>query len=716
MPQKIYKRIGLRRDNNFADLSNSTVALNNLLDNLVDEQGSTFISEDLDAIRSISSYGMSNAQYRIFGESAVKYTDGSGIEQFFSPKITYQNRLDKFRLVSGEPRLFGGSGLTAKYFNPTNVIKDSPNIFTGNPFKIDNFWENGDFSYTGKITPESVDSNGGVEWSGYFIPTQTGSHTFRLSSSACFTFDFETQGYTSGINTFTEINRIGITSTLTASGTSGTNQITLSTISQVKHVAIGQSVSASFIQSGTEVSDINRNTGVITLEPPSGNAVTSSTTGNVTFFKTVGQDTYADWNTYTLQKFQRYNIRIRYYIPENVNAQTAIRIMDVNHNPPTGGQLDDINFKYLYPLDYNFSNSVKGSFNLFLDNSILSGGGTLGGSSSSNDYIALTSSRKVDIKYTPKSSLTAITRATRNGTTINGSNVVSISDTTSIEVGTYVFGSGIPDGTRVNEILINEFIILSQNATASATVSLSFIDHRGFVKKAVGSISGTTLTLSSGNTSNLRSGMIVIANGGTSYTGITTTGSTSTVTVSPSQTVSSTNLYFYQSRGLVNNSLDLFCLPSATRCLIVSSNTSSGSSTIPVTSTTGISNGWNVYGFQFATGTTVSSFTASSITISTPTIRNLVAGSNFTVSSSSDEEKGLCCPPTDTSPPFNPTEDGLETVSGSENLKIDSGNLVLDRLIINTSSGNITNYVSGNTSGSRINIETASGTFKVLCV
>lgn len=716
MAQKLYKRIGLRRDRNFSDLSNPTQALNNLLDNLVDEQGSTFISEDLDSIRNIASYGMSNAEYKTFGGSAVKFTDSSGIEQFFTPKITYQNRLDKFRLVSGEPRLFGGTGLEARYYNSSQVVKDSPNIFTGEPFKIDNFWENGNFSYTGKITPQSVDSNGGVEWEGYFVPTQTGSHTFRLSSSSCFTFDFETQGYTSGINTYTEINRIGITSTLSASGSSGTDQITLSTTDEVRYVAIGQSVTAPFIQAGTEVTGIDRSTGVITLEAESGNAVTTTASGNVTFFKQVGQNTYANWSTYILTKFEKYHIRIRYYIPEDVDAQTAIRTMNINHNPPTGGDLDNINFKYLYPPNYDFSESAKGTFNLFLDNSILTGGGTLGGTASSNDYISLTSSRKIDIKYTPKSSLAAITRATRNGTTVNGSPVVTISDTTSIEIGTYVFGSGIPDGTRIQEIFINEFVILDQNATASATVSLTFIDHRGFVKKGVGSISGTTLTLSSGNTEDLRSGMIVIASGGTSYTGITTTGSANAVTVSPSQTVSSTNVYFYQSRGLANNSLDLFCLPSATRCLIVSSDTAAGSTTIPVSSTTGISNGWNVYGFQFAAGTTVSSFTASSVTISSATTRNLVTGANFTVSSSSDEEKGLCCPPTDTSPPFNPTEDGLETVSGAENLRIESGDILLDTLIINTSAGNITNYVSGDTSGSRLEIETASGTFKVLCV
>jgi len=51
MARKIFKKVGLRRDNNLGDLSNSTEALNNLIDTLVDDSTSTFISEDLDCIR-----------------------------------------------------------------------------------------------------------------------------------------------------------------------------------------------------------------------------------------------------------------------------------------------------------------------------------------------------------------------------------------------------------------------------------------------------------------------------------------------------------------------------------------------------------------------------------------------------------------------------------------------------------------------------------------
>ena len=46
MVRKIYKRFGLRRDQNFGDLSDARSALNNLLDGLVTVDGDTFVSED----------------------------------------------------------------------------------------------------------------------------------------------------------------------------------------------------------------------------------------------------------------------------------------------------------------------------------------------------------------------------------------------------------------------------------------------------------------------------------------------------------------------------------------------------------------------------------------------------------------------------------------------------------------------------------------------
>lgn len=857
MARKIFKKVGLRRDNNLGDLSNSTEALNNLIDTLVDDSASNFISEDLDCIRGIYSAGLDKSSYSQIAGSAVQFTNNSGINIAFTPRITYQNRLDRFKIFSGDPRFRGGNGLSASYFNTSQVFENTVGIFSGIPFKTDNFWENGNFSYSGKITPESVNVNGGVQWEGYFIPTQTGSHSFYINSSACFTFDFESQGYISdptgtiiafrryysvslgGLHfytsnpeiellsqngyalenteaffaytsqvsnttplyrafnssgphlyttdkneydnlpsniwtkenivgyvyasapgtvtnqpvyraynsttgdfllttslteattssgytnqsssvfyapypSYTEIARIGLTSSISASGTINTNQITLTTASDTKYVGVGQSVSGVGINTGSVVASINSTTGVVGLTPPSGNAVTATFTNeNKTFFKTIGQNTAITHSTYILNAQQRYRVRARYYIPSSINAIAAQRNINFDYAAPTGG-IDNLRYTNLYSLDYDFSDAAKGEFPIFIDNSIRSGGGTLGGVLS-NNYVKVKSLKKVDIKYQPKTTLAGITKNTITGTTTINTNIISLSNTTNLEVGNYIVGTGIPENTRINQILINIGIIIDTSATASGSTSLTFIEHRGFVKKIEGSASATTFTLSSGSTTDLKSGMILIGSTTQAYTGITTTSSTSTFTIDPSQSLGASTYYVYQSRGLVNESLNAFCNRTITKCLTVSANTPIGSTTIPVVDSTGVSNGWSVQGFYFASGTTVNGAPpAGSIVINTPTTRALVAGANFTVTGDSGDRQ-LCCPPTDTSPPFTATLEGLDTISASPSLRIESGNVIFDALKAVVSPSNITTYSASNTSTSRISIQTPIGTYKILC-
>ena len=715
MAQKIYKRTGIRRDNNLGDLSDTKQALNNLLDTLVDDATSTFISEDLDAIRNIFSYNLSDTGYQQIAGSRVQITNNSGVDIDFIPRITYQNRLDRFRVFSGEPRINGGNGLTAKYFNANQVFENTQQVFTGSPINTDNFWEAGNFSYSGKITPESVNANGGVEWTGYFIPTSTGSHTFYINTTALTSFEFETQGYTSGIGTYTEHIRVGLSSTFTATGTSGNNFITLTSASNTNYVGIGQSVTASGIPSNTVIDSYDRGTGVITLSAN----LTGNVSGNVVFSKAIGQSTQSSWTSYALEAQRRYNIRARYYIPQSVDAISVTRNIDFNILYPGNNSTSNLRYNYLYSYDYDFSDSAKGEFPIFLDNSILSGGGLVGGASTSIDYVKVKSTKKVDIKYQPKTSDAAITKATTTGTTTINTNVISLDNTTGIEVGNYVFGSNIPEGTVVENIVVNTFVILNNSATASGSTTLTFIDHRGFVKRTVGSISGTTLTLSSGNTSNLRSNMVVIGSGVNQYTGITTTGSSSVVTVSPSQTVGAgTTLYFYQSRGLIDDALAAFCTLSETKCIVTTSPTASGATVLNVSNGhSGLINGWDVYGAQFASGTQVTSSTSTTITIDTPTIAGLASGGNFTVTNVSvaSSERSLCCPPTDTSPPFSATESGLETTVTYPDLKIDGGNVIFDALIATVTPANITNISTSDTSNKRIPIQTPSGTFNILC-
>ena len=728
MAQKIYKRIGIRRDDNLGDLSDKTSSLNNLLDTLVDDTTSTFISDDLDPIRNIFSYGLSSGGYRSIIGSKAQFTNSSGVNNDFLPRITYQNRLDKFKIFSGTPRINGGNGLTAKYYNSNQVINPisiTGEVFTGTPIATNNFWEAGNFNYTGKITPESVNTNGGVEWRGYFIPTTTGTHTFDVSTSALMSFEFETEGYVSGVGTYTQQSRIGLTTTLVGSATAGTNIVTLSAgtvgiLTITSFIGIGQSVfNTTGIHTGTVVAGYGRTTGVITLTPPSGqaNAVYQTiTSGNIVFSKAIGQDTGITYSTYVLEAYRKYNIRARYYIPSTVDAIGVTRNINFNITYP-GGSSGNLRYTSLYSSDYDFSDATKGQFNIFVDNSILSGGGSIGSMTSSAGYVKVKSTKKVDITYAPKTSYAGIEKASRTCTTTNGTKIISISDTSGIEVGNYIFGTGVPTDTVVTDININAFINVSNASTASGSVTLTFIDHRGFVKRVTGSISATTLTISSGDTTNLKTGMVVIGNGVTQYTGITTTGSASAVTISPSQTVGSTLLYFYQSRGLINEGLAAFCVPGTTTCILTSSAISAGVSVLNVTSTTGVANGMRVLGAQFASNTTVSSFTGSTITISPATTAALDSGGNFTVTSTpaNEGDRSLCCPPTDTSPPFSPTEEGLETTSGFPNLKIDSGNIKFDSLRASIAAGNITVIGSNDASTQRISIQTPSGTFKLLC-
>lgn len=720
MAQKSYKRIGIRRENNLGDLEDTRSGLNNLLNSLVDGTSSTFISEDLDAIRNIFAYNLSSSGYRQIIGSRAQFTNNNGVNVDFLPRITYQNQLDKIKVFSGVPRVAGGNGLTAKYYNFNQVFENTATVFSGAPFKVDNFWEAGNFDYAGKITPEAVNANGGVEWSGYFIPTVTGQHTFNVATSALMSFEFETEGYTSGIGTYTEHSRIGLSSTFVGSGNVG-NVITLATPANTNFIGVGQSVSNANIVVGTVVDSYNRNSGVINLKPPIGstNAITSTiTSGNIVFSKSIGQDTSIYHTTYPLEAQRKYHIRARYYIPQSIDAIGVVRNINFDFSYPGSASSSDLRYTYLYASDYDFSDAAKGQFNIFSDNSILSGGGTLGSSATSAGYIKVKSTKKIDIKYAPKTSLAEITKATVSGTTTNGTKVISISNTSGIEIGNFIFGTGIPENTIVDDIVINNFIITNNPSTASGSATLTFIDHRGFVKRGVGGISGTTLTLSSGNTTNLKSKMVVIGDTVTQYTGITTTGSVSEVTVSPSQTVSAgTPLYFYQSRGLIDEGLAAFCVPSTTRCMFTSSPTSLGAVILNIVDTTGVANGMRVLGAQFANGTTVSSFTSTSITISTGTIAGIASGGNFTVTSTlaEDGDRSLCCPPTDTSPPFSPTEKGLETTASFPNLKINAGNVKFDSLTATVSGGNITNIASNDVSTKRIPIQTASGQFNILC-
>ena len=801
--QKIYKRIGIRRDRNFSDLSNPTAGLENLLDTLVDDSAFKFLSTDLAAIKNIFARGLENSNYLNIAGSAIKFTTPNGITASFNPRITYQNRLDKVQIFSGIPRLAGGDGLTAKYYQNDQITFDEhsdfqynvdPNTTSANVFKDetdegeiedDTFWEKGNFEYTGNVHPQSAKVNTGVKWEGYFIPTITGKVNFNTSSTGYFTVDFQQVGYEEDNNsdqtnasktavgtgnTYTEHVRIGINTSIAGISSTGSNSLIISgaaNLEKMNTIGAGMTVVHSSIATNTKIEGFDKISGVISLEPPAGtdSAVTAPISNvSMTFNRVLGDNVSHSFTTQVLIAYERYRIRYRYFNHKNFDSKDIQRSINMDYNQANQTTSTDLRYTTLFPLDYNFTDSVKGNFNIYFDNSVRFGGTDIftsnpgiGNRNDSSKYVKVKSTNKVDVTYKVKqvlgsdtgSKITGITRRQTTCGTESGNAVITIPLTTDIEIGNYVFGTGIPDEARVIDITINQFIIIDKFATATGSQTLTFINHRGFVKKVVvnANVSGNNTIIANTSTPLLAStpseetthidvqkDMVVIGDGinAIQITGVTgPTGSDGgSLTLKDNVSASQNDVIFiYQSRGLKDNSLITFCDKlSATpdvQCLIATSAVPSGK-VIPVQTfgaiNTGNATNWNVQGFNFSSGTTIASINtgAGTITLNNNIDKPIVSGTQFTATTFGDDRQ-LCCPPTDTSPPFSATEEGLNTtVDGSgnperPNLRFENGNLVFDQLTIQNNGSNIqdADYTSGSVNR-KIDIKTPTGSFKIL--
>ena len=775
MPLKIYKRIGIRRDNNLSDLSNTTDALNNLLDGLATGNDETFIKEDLNCIKNIFSEGMTSSQYKLIGESAQTFTDTQGNRQTLKPLVTFQNRLDISELFSGEPRLYGGDGLTATYYNEDQIQLNEGlygGVFTGEPFATNQYWENGNFAWDRKIHPSSANINGGVQWEGWFIPTATGTHTFHAESPASTTFEFQEEswgGSTSNpgvAGTYKEYSFIGISSSLPIQAVSSGNVIVLQNASDGKYIGIGQSVGLTVTNiNSTEsnpltIEDYNQSTGSITLTvPSSGDAVTGSiSAGTLVDFSKGINDIVRTNNaiSYQLEAYQPYRIRTRYFVPQEYNATASERSFNLDLTRPTGNTSDNIRYTHFYNLNYDFSEEKKGTFNKFYDNSLLFGGGTVGGTSKPN-YVEIKSTKKVDVRYNPlnitvtnsSSGNRPIEFASKSLSTILNSGVISLDDTTGIEVGNYVYDDTnianesnkiVSDGTRVKEVIINKALILDTKSPKAGTATLKFIDHRGHVKRIAGlcpSGSDTITMINDGNVTynrtNLKKGMIVVvSNNLEKNTKITDveSGTAQQIKIGPVSTgvILQGPYYVYESQGLTNTSLKAFCFTSTdldqNKCVSVTTDVPAGSTSLTVNSIADVDDGDRVLGYYFADGTKVTSSSGNTIQIDTATTKLIKSGNNFTVTSNQvgSDDKSLCCPPKDTSPPFAANDDGMETTSDYKILEFSQGNVVFDSFRATVDSSNTytaattSDYTTllGTSTTKRIRLQTASGEFKLL--
>ena len=181
----------------------------------------------------------------------------------YKPFVKIKNRLDTAYFTTGEPFFFGGDGPLATYYDADNIIRqpnalvlnetyqigaivlssnniyrvieagastatvlshtsgsqdgflferayDNKEVFYNGTYDLitgeertesDNFWERGFFLYGDKIRDSYLSSLGGVKWTGFFKPTVSGSHRWRIRSSGNVQFKFQNPTVPSSVET-----------------------------------------------------------------------------------------------------------------------------------------------------------------------------------------------------------------------------------------------------------------------------------------------------------------------------------------------------------------------------------------------------------------------------------------------------------------------------------------------------------------------------------
>lgn len=697
---KSFTKFGLKRDNNFSDIPNKETALNNLLDDL---RGSKpkFTTEDLDCIKELFPKGVTNDDFKKLAGTAVKFLNNDqtssiplGTPLSFDPLVTLENRFDRAYFTVADPFFFGGDGLTARYYDNYQILRVTPNNpvsnftgFSGDPVTTNNIWEDGRFAFTNKITSEFISLYGAVQWSGFFKPIVSGTHNFLISTTGFYKFEFD--------NNSGDFNFTFDEPTQTFNYNNSNFNVGLTTL-----------IDETKVDSSFNIISVN------------------STGSSTTLSNKIGEERSRTIAIpYPLEEFKAYKIRITFFIDEisipdpELNLFSTVKKFFVRVDDPNNRESRRLNFKHLYDEIY-FTNYVLGDFKDYVDKSIYGGGTKIGdrltiGSTSaqqnSTNYSNVSALSRVITYYTPPKNTSSllITKLTSNYS--NQNNLVSFNNsdpnkTEGIEVGNYVIGTGIQDNTRVQEIIINDSVVLDKIPTQTQTnVSLTFVNHRGLVATGIGNTTSGSNSITSvtglTNSSDISPGLIVIS---PAYTGsdyvrlISYTGSTMTLTRNMNTATTGSRFYVYYDIGLVNDSLKTFCQGVLAKRIVQPADQlpqndftySPGATVLTLSNVDNLTTGMfihlypasphtivNVSGVDEIRSTatisainptdrtiTISSGMSSSVTYTPATITNMA----FTPVGV-DVNKEVCFIPSDTSPPFSATSEGLGT---SQNVKL----------------------------------------------
>ena len=135
MSRTKYLKFGARADKNLSDLDSAPAALNNILDNLsseLDDDGNSlnFSSADLDGLLNLAKTGMATdlsvdgrpVYLESLAGTNVQATDSSNTLIDVSPRVTYQDYINNYRAVLGNPLWTSGGSGPAATFIPSDRL------------------------------------------------------------------------------------------------------------------------------------------------------------------------------------------------------------------------------------------------------------------------------------------------------------------------------------------------------------------------------------------------------------------------------------------------------------------------------------------------------------------------------------------------------------------------------------------------------------------
>jgi len=770
---RTFKKRGLRRDLNFADIPTPETALNNMLGNIAaqGQEGDRFISQDLDVLRNLRRTTMTRGDFlNIDGAAPTIINPNTGLEETYQPIISLQNRFDQARFTIGEPQFFGGNGLTTRYFNQADVnvatstvapsstdgIFDNADAIEfidpdGNTVTSEIFWEQGQYTFIGQLKDELDDVTGGIEWNGWFKPTRAGRWRMSVGTTGLFSFDFNHGANAVSGPGSVRFGRLRPVIAVEITFTNGSTTAEVSSATQngletIRHIGEGDIIwSTAYGQLSdpdtlvTVLDDMNFEDRTFTMSA----AWTGSTvTATVYLVHPFGENgSYSEF-TGNLSEYTYYPITVRYMWSNpasgnpyslignvsdlnvdnggvyNFTADSSlINSLSVNTTPPNSSS-SYMNYKYLHDENYERTPTGldAGDFYNYYENRVPPGGtrlfagsdGSIGSTTESTYQNVFTKGQLV-LPYEPPRDWEDI--AYQKSLSWNqGSIILTTGNTDGIEVGNVVLAQGTNTGDPkfdytagvpvVTEISINEAVFVSlpidsvhNSSDTSGSFTFTFLDHRGL--KAL-DLTGSTWTSNGTRVSNFSGPGTAIVNVGdvlVAYASQTNQYNVVTNLISGTEFDVSRALIdqsslgqgasvdpvvaIYERSGLKNDSLDTYC--NGVYGATTVGDASSGATQLTITSPTIYdgepgaatlpSSGYFIFfGNRIPAGTTAS-VSGSTITLSNP-ISDDIPADQVVVLVSTNVNKDLCFPPTDTSPPFTATQNGLQTTSSRPSVEI----------------------------------------------